>query len=287
MNQSMSLTTKEILEWHIDIGVDECIDDTPANKLNSVPTSMADVLEASKKQQTKPIAHTDKIAQAYQSPAAPKQEDGFIPLGTAEAAQDALRAAAACETLQDLEKAIRAFEGCPLKRTAKSTVFQDGDPSARIMVIGECPGVDEDNTGTPFSGQAGLLLDKMFAAIGYDRASEDSAKALYLTNLVYWRPPGNRVPTDSEIEICRPFALRHIEIINPEVLVIMGGVTAKSILKTGHGITRLRGKWTEFKTDAIDKPVKTLPMLHPEFLLKSPDRKKYAWQDLQLLRDSL
>jgi DNA polymerase len=285
MNHSMSLTEKQILEWHMDVGVDECITEEPSSKLNVLPTSMADVLKVT---EAKPVSMLGNVVQEFNPPKAKSQNaDGFIPLGTAEAAQDAQRIAKACNTVEELEKALNEFEGCPLKRTAKFTVFKDGNPDAKIMVIGECPGTDEDNSDKPFSGQSGILFDKMFDAIGYNRAAENTDKSLYLTNLVFWRPPGSRVLSDSEIEICRPFALRHIELIKPEILVIMGGVTAKSLLRTSHGITRLRGKWTEIKTDIDETSITALPMLHPEFLLKSPDRKKHAWHDLLLLKDKL
>ena len=278
MSQGMSLNEKQILEWYLDIGVDECIADEPVNRLSQRPQkNMQEVVQhTTVKNQNTPLntVTTFKPVKKSESP----------PLGAMEAVQDARKRALQCETVEDLRLVVEGFDGCPLKRTAQQTVFEDGNPKARIMILGEAPDTEEDRQGKPFVGQSGQLLDKMFQAIGFSRYAEDLQNALYLSNIIYWRPPGNRDATDSEIEICRPFVERHIELVNPDVLVVLGGMPVKTILRTHQGITRLRGKWATFKTPNLALEIPILPMLHPAFLLKSPDRKKYAWQDLLALK---
>ena len=187
--------------------------------------------------------------------------------------------AAKADTLDALESAIREFEGCPLKRTARNTVFARGNRDARIMIIGEAPGRDEDEQGKPFMGPAGHLLDKMFASIGL---GED---AIYMSNIVNWRPPGNRNPTQDEITTCLPFIERHIALKAPDILVVAGGVSAQSLLREQASISRLRGKWCEYPVKQADgsdsgKTIACLPLFHPSFLLRQPASKKKAWQDL-------
>jgi DNA polymerase len=182
-------------------------------------------------------------------------------------------------TLDELEAAVRSFDGCALKATARTTCFCDGDPSARIMLIGEGPGRDEDIQGKPFVGRAGQLLDRMLAAIGLDRTG------VYITNVVYWRPPGNRTPTPDETAICRPFTERQIELVNPKILVLLGGVSAKHLLATGEGIMRLRGRWRTVSVGGRDYPA--MPTLHPAYLLRQPAQKRLAWADLLEIRAAL
>jgi uracil-DNA glycosylase len=180
-----------------------------------------------------------------------------------------------------LAAVIAGFDGCALKRTATNTVFADGNPTGPVMIIGEGPGADEDRIGRPFVGRAGQLLDRMLAAIGQDRSS------VLITNVVYWRPPGNRTPTAAEIASCLPFVLRHIALVQPKVLVLAGGTAAGALLPQGQGITRLRGRWFDLAVPGLDRPVPTLPMFHPSFLLRTPERKREAWRDLLSLRARL
>jgi DNA polymerase len=183
--------------------------------------------------------------------------------------------------LDALAAAVAGFDGCALKRTATNTVFIDGNPTGPVMIIGEGPGADEDRIGRPFVGRAGQLLDRMLAAIGLDRGS------VLITNVVYWRPPGNRTPTAAEIASCLPFVLRHIALVQPKVLVLAGGTAAGALLPQGQGITRLRGRWFDLAVPGLDRPVPTLPMFHPSFLLRTPERKREAWRDLLSLRARL
>lgn len=183
-------------------------------------------------------------------------------------------------SLDALREALTAFELCELKRGARNTVFADGNPAARVLILGEAPGRDEDLEGRPFVGRAGQLLDRMFAAIGLSRVSPDPATALYITNVMPWRPPGNRDPEPAEIALMRPFVERHIALADPDLIVVMGNTPLLAL--TGQtGILRARGNWTE----ALGKPL--LPMTHPAYLLRNPIAKREAWADLLALRARL
>ncbi len=175
---------------------------------------------------------------------------------------------------------MAAYELCELKRGAKNTVFADGNPSARIMVIGEAPGRDEDIQGKPFVGRAGQLLDRMFAAIGLARDATAAENAIYITNILPWRPPQNREPTAEEIAMLLPFLQRHVELADPQLLVLMGNVSCQALLGR-KGITRMRGKWET----ALNLPA--LPMFHPAYLLRNPHAKREAWHDLLMLQSRL
>jgi uracil-DNA glycosylase len=182
-------------------------------------------------------------------------------------------------TLAELEALVAAFDGCALKRTAKSLCFARGREDARLMLIGEAPGRDEDLEGKPFVGRAGQLLDRMLAAIGL---TEDH---VYITNTVYWRPPGNRTPTPAEVEACAPFLARQIELLSPEVIVLLGGAAAKTILGVTEGIMRLRGKWLPYPCAGRD--IAALATLHPAYLLRTPEDKRLAWRDLLTVKERL
>jgi DNA polymerase len=182
-------------------------------------------------------------------------------------------------TLHELEALVAQFDGCPLKRTAKNLCFARGNSQAEIMLIGEAPGRDEDLQGKPFVGRAGQLLDRMLASIGLGEGD------VYITNTVYWRPPGNRTPTTEEIEACAPFLAREIELLSPKLLVLLGGAAAKHVLGVNEGIMRLRGRWLTYSCSIGDLPV--LATLHPAYLLRKPEQKRYAWRDLLMLKAAL
>jgi DNA polymerase len=182
-------------------------------------------------------------------------------------------------TLAELEALAAAFDGCALKRTAKSLCFARGRDDARLMLIGEAPGRDEDLRGKPFVGRAGQMLDRMLAAIGL------SEEHVYITNTVYWRPPGNRTPTPAEVEACAPFLARQIELLSPQVIVLLGGAAAKTILGITEGIMRLRGKWLSYPCAGRD--IATLATLHPAYLLRNPEDKRFAWRDLLAVKERL
>lgn len=204
--------------------------------------------------------------------------------------QDAVAAARAATTLEELQAAIAAYDGIEIKRTATNLVFADGNRNAHIMVIGEAPGADEDRQGKPFVGVSGQLLDKMFACIGLARTAEDSGASIYISNILNWRPPGNRTPTEQEISLSLPFIERHIALIKPKYIVVAGATAAKSILNMDQPISKLRGRFythtpvTPGITEGLDYvPAKVIPTYHPSFLLRTPAQKRQAWHDLLTL----
>jgi DNA polymerase len=192
---------------------------------------------------------------------------------TAQAAESAATSAArACSTLAELDAAIRTFEGCALKATATNTVIARGNPQAKLMIVGEAPGRDEDAQGLPFVGESGQLLDRMLKAIGRDESN------VYISNLLFWRPPGNRDPSTEEIVSCRPFIERMIELVQPKVLVCTGKFSTGTLLGTTQGITRVRGRWHDYRRG--DLVIPAMPMLHPAYLLRQPGVKREAWRDM-------
>jgi uracil-DNA glycosylase family 4 len=193
--------------------------------------------------------------------------------------KDARALAASASTIDELRAALDGFTGCNLRHSAKSLVFADGNPDADVMFIGEAPGRDEDLQGLPFVGRAGQLLDRMLAAIGMSR------ETAYITNMIPWRPPGNRTPAPHEIELCRPFIERHITLAAPKIVVMLGNVASKSLLNTDKGILSLRGGWMEYMSGATAIPA--MPTLHPAYLLRNPAQKRLVWADLLALQQRL
>jgi DNA polymerase len=266
-------TALDLLRWYVEMGADEAIGEIAPNRL--LPAEPVPVARPAP-----PLAPA-QIVPRPSAPATRVAPPGTFAESLAEAAQSARRLAADADSIEALAALVAAFDDCPLKRTATKTVFIDGNPAAPIMFIGEAPGADEDRIGRPFVGRAGQLLDRMLAAIGLDRG------AVQITNVIYWRPPGNRKPTTAEIAACLPFVLRHIALANPRVLILCGGTAASALLPVSDGITRLRGRWFELAVPGLDKPVPTLPMFHPAFLLRTPERKREAWRDLLALKARL
>ena len=243
------------LTWQIELGADEAIGDTPVDRF---------ALDDARPKPAEPAAAASVV----------------IPLPETDAVGDAKAATGAALTLDALAEALAAFPHCQLKRGAKTTVFADGNPAARVMIIGEAPGREEDRDGKPFVGRAGQLLDRMLAAINLDRASPDAANAVYISNILPWRPPQNRDPEPEEIAMLMPFVARHVELANPDVIVLMGNIACQGVLGR-RGITRLRGNWTK----GFERPV--LPMFHPAYLLRNPAAKREAWADLLSLQAKL
>ena len=237
------------LAWQLELGADEAIGEAPVDRFAEADLPMP--------RPPAPPAVLEDVAEAEAGTAA---------------------IAAACGDLAALRTAMAAFDGCALKKGARNLVFADGRPDARVMLVGEAPGREEDARGLPFVGRSGQLLDRMLAAIGLSRRAEDPGAAVYITNVLPWRPPVNRDPSGDEIAMMVPFLFRHIELAAPEVLVLMGAPAARVVLGTTTGIMRLRGQWTVWR----DLPV--LPMVHPASLLRDPARKRLAWADLLALR---
>ena len=259
-----------LLEWQIAMGADEAIGEIAPNRLAPPPPPVALPAVAIPAPRSPPAA-----APAIVAP------PGALAESLAEAAQSARLLAAGAETIEALGLLVAAFDGCPLKRTATNTVFLDGNPAAPVMIVGEAPGAEEDRLGRPFVGRSGQLLDRMLAAIGLDRTG------VQITNVIYWRPPGNRKPNAAEIAACLPFVLRHIALARPRVLVVSGGTAASTLLPLSEGITRLRGRWFELAVPGLAAPVPTLAMFHPAFLLRDPARKRETWRDLLALKARL
>jgi uracil-DNA glycosylase family 4 len=181
----------------------------------------------------------------------------------------------------ELERAVKTCTLCPLHKTRTQGVFGVGNRSAQWMVIGEAPGADEDRQGKPFVGVSGQLLDRMLGCIGLDRTT------VYITNILPWRPPGNRSPTAAEIAICLPFVERQIELVAPDVLVLLGGTSAKTLLQTTEGIVRTRGKWLRYASPGLARPVDAIATYHPAYLLRSPAQKRDSWRDLLSIKNKL
>jgi DNA polymerase len=253
-----------LLRWQIEMGADEAIDAVALDRLVPAPNPPPRPLPMPAPPPAAAVAPPNSFAESL-----------------AEAAQSARALAAGAETIEALAALVHQFDDCPLKCTATNTVFIDGNTEARLMMIGEAPGADEDRIGKPFVGRSGQLLDRMLAAIGLDRTG------IQITNVIYWRPPGNRKPTSAEIATCLPFVLRHVALARPKVLVLAGGTAASTLLPLAEGITRLRGRWFDLAVPGLAAPVPTLPMFHPAFLLRSPERKRDAWRDLLALKARL
>lgn len=279
-----------LLRWYADAGVDEAIDETALDRY-ALTAALAARPAAAAVAKPTPAAAAPTPAATAPTPSAPRPAvrepppplpaPPRVPLESPQLVEDARTAAAGATSLAELEAAIRGFEGCSLKRLAKNTVFADGAVDAPVMVVGEAPGEDEDRQGKPFVGVSGRLMDRMFAAIDLTRERD-----VYITNILNWRPPGNRTPNLSDVAICVAFARRHIELKRPRLLVLAGGVPAKSLLETETGITRLRGRWFEY-TLPDGTRIPAMPMFHPAYLLRSPGGKRQSWIDLLNIRDRL
>ncbi|WP_413204353.1 uracil-DNA glycosylase [Rhodospirillum sp. A1_3_36] len=208
-------------------------------------------------------------------------EDDDSPASQVETLRAAAHMASEATSLEALRATLDSFHACALRRTATNTVFADGKPDFGVMVIGEAPGADEDRLGLPFVGVSGKLLDAMLASIGLDR------RLTYITNVVPWRPPGNRKPTGDEVALCLPFLERHVELVRPRVILAVGGLAAQSLLARTEGITRLRGQWKDYATPGLSRPVPVLATFHPAYLLRTPAQKRLAWKDMRTLRARL
>ncbi|MDG1530989.1 MAG: uracil-DNA glycosylase [Paracoccaceae bacterium] len=252
-------SARAMLEWQIDLGVTETISDAPINRFEAVQ-------EPVKPKATAPVENGKPTKPA--PPVKPVAVD---------AVAEAQKLADQATTLEELAKIQSEFELCDLKKGARKFVFADGNPKSRLLILGEAPGRDEDQQGRPFAGEAGQLLDKMLAAIDMDRTGENSA---YVTNVMPWRPPQNRDPSVEEIAMMMPFVSKHIELVSPDVVILMGNVACLAALSK-KGITRLRGNWAT----AFERPV--MPIFHPAYLLRTPVAKRDAWADLLAVQAKL
>ena len=266
MIPSRNTAARDLLDFYAETGVDALLGESPVDRFASTePAEPA----ARSVQPVTPAADLNSVARA--APAAPPAPD--------EAVMQARSVAKNAKTLDELRAILDRFEGCALKSTASQLVFADGNPEARLMLVGEAPGREEDIEGLPFVGRSGKLLDRMLAAIGLDRTS------VYIANIVPWRPPGNRTPTPQESQICLPFILRQIELADPDILVCLGGPSAQTLLGIKEGITKTRGRWFAFETGK--REIRAMPTFHPAFLLRSPLQKRFAWRDFLAIKEAL
>ncbi|WP_445501571.1 uracil-DNA glycosylase [Microvirga sp. G4-2] len=265
---------KALLDFHVEVGVDLALDETPHNRFAEPKAEPA---------QAKGAAPQGQAARASSSPASPPPPRA-LPKAAAgapdEVASLAREQARHAQSLEELETILAGFEGCALKFSAKNLAFADGNPEGRVMLVGEAPGADEDRIGKPFMGRSGQLLDRMLATIGLDRSQ------VYVANIVPWRPPGNRTPTPQEVAICKPFIARQIELASPEFLICLGGPAAQNLLGLKDGILRTRGRWFTYKTED-GREIRALPTLHPAYLLRQPLQKRLGWRDFMALRRAL
>ncbi|MBI1300898.1 MAG: uracil-DNA glycosylase [Alphaproteobacteria bacterium] len=267
-----SITRKELitaLEWYVDHGVDEPIFDAVNDRAVSPKVSPQRVLSP-----THAVLETSEpIHTTF--------------LGKSDAYEEALKLAQSAKSLDDLRKAIQDFDGIALKKTATNMVFADGNPKAKIMLVGEAPGADEDRLGKPFVGVSGQLLDKILKCINLDRSAEKPEESVYISNVLNWRPPGNRTPSPGEIEVSLPFIERHIQLIQPKILILFGGVAAQSLLNSASNISRLRKIWHDYKpqtSNVGDYSCPTVATYHPSYLLRTPLQKKAVWADMLMIQ---
>ena len=262
-----ALSVRALMEFYLAAGVDETIGEAPVDRYAPLPAVQPPVAVP------RPANEVRPPAPVVAAPVLPPSGDAAV--------KSAVGAAAEAQSVADLRRALEAFEGCPLKKTATNLVFTDGNPEARIVLIGEAPGAEEDRQGLPFVGVSGKLLDRMLGSIGLDRTQ------VLISNTVFWRPPGNRTPTTSETAVCMPFVERLIELAEPALLVALGGPAAKALLAQGAGISQLRGRWFGYATARLSHPIPATALFHPAYLLRSPAQKRLAWRDLLDIRRHL
>jgi DNA polymerase len=255
-----------LLDWYRALGAAEPLADTPIDWLakGNAPPGAAFEVQA---------GHEARAARiAAPEPPAPAAERRPFRAGADPASVAASTAARDAGDLDELVAALARFEGCGLKATAKNLCVYRGARRAPVMLIGEAPGRDEDLQGKPFVGRAGQLLDRMLASIGLRE------QHVHITNIVYWRPPGNRTPTPQEAHVCRPFLERQVELVAPDLIVLLGGAAAKHLFDAADGILRIRGKVREIEIGAARR--RAIATLHPAYLLRTPAAKRLAWRDL-------
>jgi len=270
-----------VLQWHIDMGCDECVADEPINRLETSAQAAA-VIASSVPDQTPQANVSPSSAISTPMPATSRgTKTNAAEIDSQLQISNARHAAENVQTIDDLRAAIDAFEGCALKKTATNLVLCDGPADARLMLIGEAPGAEEDRQGVPFVGPSGVLLNAMLESIGIQR------EQVMISNSVFWRPPGNRTPTTQETVVCRPFIERLIEIVHPDVLVCVGAPSAHNLLGETQGISRLRGKWYTYQTPKLSAPIHATAMFHPAYLLRTPIKKRDAWHDLLMIKHKL
>lgn len=283
MKNNFNSNLTEALQFYAENGLDEVISEKSQNHF--LQKDQKKIVEEKKSPAAqsfiKPVSSTfEAISNLAKKSLAPVVEEKYSSLN--EIVARAKKAAQAAKDLSSLRKAVENFDGCNLKKMATNTVFCDGHPNSKVMVIGEAPGNHEDLQGIPFCGDSGKVLDDMFRAINMTRAEN-----FYITNVIFWRPPGNRRPTDEELAICRPFVERHIELMNPEVLVLVGATSMTAVLGISEPVSNIRGRFMDFGPKFLSRKIKTFTIFHPSYLMRQPAKKKVAWQDMLALEEFL
>lgn len=269
---------RELLAFYVEAGVDSLVEDEPVNRLAPDPRE-AGVAAPGPPPSAPSVGRRALNLPDRLAPAPASQRPVALPLPGEGAAANAREAARSARSLDELRAILQSFDGCTLKSMATRLVFADGNPQAKLMLVGEAPGREEDIEGLPFVGRSGQLLDRMLAAIGLDR------RHAYIANVIPWRPPGNRTPTPQETEICLPFVRRQIELADPDVLVCLGGPSMQALLGVKEGIMKTRGRW--FAYDTGSREIRAMPTLHPAYLLRQPLAKRLAWRDFLAIKTAL
>lgn len=285
------MNQKKILQIYMEAGVDEIISETPINRLmRQIINEKIENLEPkilpnqhSGQNITNKINTFDAISKlAQRTQNSPMNNIEQQPLvAIKEIIATAQKMAEAATSLTELEKAVRNFDGCSLKKMATNTVFADGDPKSQIMIIGEAPGNHEDLQGIPFCGDSGKLLNEMFKAIGFKREN------LYITNTLFWRPPGNRRPTEDELLMCKPFVEKHIALMQPKLIVLMGATAMADVLKIHEPISKMCGKFFDYQNQYLQTPIKSTVLFHPSYLMRQSSKKRETWLDLLVIKEFL
>lgn len=281
MTPDPNKAVRDLLAFYVEAGADACVGETPVDRLApDNPAVSADSSPAQPGSATETFGNGGPARPQLRRMPVAETRPAPAPLPSPEAAALAAREAArSAESLEQLRAILQDFEGCALRATAKQLVFADGNPQARVMFVGEAPGRDEDIEGLPFVGRSGKLLDRMLAAIGLDRT------AVYIANIVPWRPPGNRDPSLQETQICLPFITRQIELVDPDVLVCLGKPATAGLLGVTEGIRRTRGRWFSYHTGT--REIRAIATFHPAYLLRSPLEKRLAWRDFLAIKKAL
>lgn len=267
-----------MLRWLIAMGADEATGPTGLDRFAEAEHAAAPAPPP--QPASPPVPRSERTFAA--TPALPLRQ----PPALGGTAGDAVALAASCNSFAEIAAALATFDACPLKRTATSLVYLDGHPEARLLFIGEAPGREEDLSGKPFVGRSGQLLDKMLAALGLSRSAAAPEQSALITNLIFWRPPGNRKPTEAETLMCLPFVQRTIALARPRAIVCLGATPAQRLSGTTEGILALRGKWRQHRTED-GSTIPLLPTLHPAYLLRQPAQKRLAWRDFLTLGAAL
>jgi DNA polymerase len=267
-----NFSPEALLRWYLEAGVDEAIGESPVNRYR-LPEPPPRTLSDPGKRHQYPGETPDMAARSEA-----RSAGNTMAALTTPPVESAFAVAQRASSLEELREALANFEQCPLKFTATNLVFGDGCGSARIVLIGEAPGAEEDRRGIPFVGPSGRLLDRMLTSIQLDRTK------VFISNTIFWRPPGNRSPTSSEVATCMPFVERMIELIDPSILIALGGRAASALLGQAESVGRLRGRWFSYQTPRLPRPIPTTAIFHPAYLLRSPAQKRLAWRDLLAIK---